>query len=179
MLTVRLAREDDIFALYEHLRRHWNESGQDGDLIFNPDDGPWSYPYDQFESAMHEAWAKPPSECGWERSWILTDGTDVFGEIKLKHDLPMKFTLHRALLSMGLERPYRGAGHGTRLMTAALEWARAQESLVWLQLGVFAHNAPARALYRKFGFTEIGTTPDLFRTHGQSIDDIEMVLRLR
>ena len=40
-------------------------------------------------------------------------------------------------------------------MAAAIEWAR-ERGLHKLSLGVFAHNAAAIALYRKFGFLEEG-----------------------
>ena len=50
---------------------------------------------------------------------------------------------------------WRGRGVGSALMTAAIEWARA-EGLHKLSLSVFAHNAAAIALYRKCGFVEEG-----------------------
>lgn len=62
-------------------------------------------------------------------------------------------------------------------MTEAITWARA-EGLRWLDLGVFADNAPARALYRQLGFVEVGTVPDAFRIDGRSVEDVSMVLDL-
>jgi ribosomal protein S18 acetylase RimI-like enzyme len=81
-------------------------------------------------------------------------------------------------MAMGIERDFRGQGWGGRLLQTALDWARAETTLAWVDLGVFEHNAPARALYRKFGFKEVGRREDLFRVHGVRITDIQMVLEL-
>ena len=64
-------------------------------------------------------------------------------------------------------------------MGAALGWARDEPSLTWVDLGVFAHNRVARALYDSLGFAATATVPDLFRIHGRSIDDVRMGLGLR
>ena len=58
-------------------------------------------------------------------------------------------------IGMGIRRPWRGRGVGSLLMTAAVEKARA-DGLHKLSLEVFPHNAPAIALYRKFGFVDEG-----------------------
>ena len=59
-----------------------------------------------------------------------------------------------------------------------MQWCRDATDLAWIDLGVFAHNEAARALYRKVGFVELGTTRDRFRVDGTSIDDIHMTLAL-
>ena len=59
----------------------------------------------------------------------------------------------------------------------ALGWA-ADQGLAWVDLGVFSENAPARALYRKLGFEEVGIVEDAFRVDGSSLDDVAMVFRL-
>jgi ribosomal protein S18 acetylase RimI-like enzyme len=81
------------------------------------------------------------------------------------------------MLGMGVERGARGNGLGRALLAAAIAWARTAE-LAWLDLGVFAHNERARALYRTVGFVEVGTTRDRFRVDGVVIDDVAMVLAL-
>ncbi len=77
----------------------------------------------------------------------------------------------------GIERRARGQGHGRALIEGRSAWAR-DHGLAWIDLGVFAHNASARALYAKVGFVEVGTTRDQFRVDGTSIDDVAMTLRL-
>jgi RimJ/RimL family protein N-acetyltransferase len=177
--TIRLATLTDIPAYCDHLRRHYSESGRDGDLVFMPTSEPWNRSIEEVRAEKKSKWGKSVSEAGWERCWLLVESAGVFGELKLVHAPAVSSALHRATLMIGIERDFRGKGLGSQLMRAALDWARAQPSLEWLQLFVFAHNEPARALYAKFGFQEVGRTPDMFRVHGQKIDDIEMVLRLR
>jgi RimJ/RimL family protein N-acetyltransferase len=123
---------------------------------------------DVFIQGVQESSAKAVDQVGWERSWGLFEGTEIRGTIQLRHSPKLESNLHRALLAMGIERGQRGQG-----------WARAQSSLEWIDLGVFEHNAPARALYSRFGFREAGRREDLFRVFKTQITDIEMVLKLR
>jgi ribosomal protein S18 acetylase RimI-like enzyme len=104
---------------------------------------------------------------------------EIHGTIQLRHSPRLESCLHRALLAMGIERSHRAQGWGRQLLEAALGWAQAQPSLDWIDLGVFENNAPARALYSRFGFREVGRREDLFRAFGVKITDIEMVLKLR
>lgn len=87
----------------------------------------------------------------------------MYGDLKLAHAIGLKASLHRALLMMGIEKSHRAKGLGSALMREALSWARQHPTLEWVQLNVFAYNEPAKALYRRFGFKEIGTNMDLFR----------------
>lgn len=184
--VVRLATYRDLKAIYEHDLRHVLESGQEGDVIFLPfEAGKDTRTLDEFADPKFESFAKPVTEKGWERAWIITNETPgettgakkVYGVLWLLHSPKLTASLHRCLLMMGIERSHRKDGYGSKLITEAVAWAKAQ-GLTWMQLNVFDHNEPAKALYRKFGFKEVGTTPDLFRVHGQKINDTEMLLRL-
>jgi RimJ/RimL family protein N-acetyltransferase len=63
-------------------------------------------------------------------------------------------------------------------LAAAIEWAR-ERGLHKLSLGLFAHNAAAIALYRKFGFVEEGRRVKHYRRQGGELwDAIEMGLLL-
>lgn len=179
MAKVRLAQMSDISILREHLIRHGLESGNDGDLIFNPYDGPWEQPEEKLRADKQVSWVKPLNETGWERCWIIADDKGVYGKIKLVQQIPVKTSLHRATLMMGIERSHRQQGFGVQLMTEALAWAREQSIIEWVDLYVFTHNTPAIALYTKFGFKEVARVPDLFRIKGQKIEDIHMTLKLR
>jgi ribosomal protein S18 acetylase RimI-like enzyme len=88
--------------------------------------------------------------------------------------------MHRAMLGMGVLRRHTGQGHGRRLIEAAVAWARGNTRLAWIDLGVFATNARARALYVRTGFVEQGLRPDAFRIDaGLAVDDVLMALDLR
>ena len=82
-------------------------------------------------------------------------------------------------LGMLVAHDWRGRGVGSALLEAAIEWARERE-LHKLSLGVFTHNEPAIALYRKFGFVEEGRRVKHFRrANGELWDAFEMGLLLR
>ncbi|HEX7842556.1 MAG TPA: GNAT family N-acetyltransferase [Kofleriaceae bacterium] len=162
--------------LVAHIGRHSRESGQGGDLIFRPRSS--EAPIDEPATIeRHRAgWAQRLDEPYWLRTWGVVEGGEIRGHLDLHGGrLPSEF--HRAMLGMGVERPWRGRGHGRALLAAAIAWARGSH-LAWLDLGVFAHNHRARKLYASVGFVEVGITRDRFRVDGTVIDDVAMVLAL-
>jgi L-phenylalanine/L-methionine N-acetyltransferase len=81
-------------------------------------------------------------------------------------------------LGMLVARDWRRRGVGSALLRAAIEWAR-RDGMHKLSLTVFAHNATAIALYRKFGFAEEGLRVKHFRrANGELRDALEMGLPL-
>jgi RimJ/RimL family protein N-acetyltransferase len=174
-MIVQLA-EPDLPALVAHVARHSGESGRGGDLIFRPRSS--DAPIDEVATIERHrvGWALPLDEPYWLRTWGVVVGGAVRGHLDL-HGGRLPSECHRAMLGMGIERGWRGKGHGRALLGAAIAWARNAE-LAWLDLGVFAHNERARALYRAVGFVEVGVTRDRFRVDGAVIDDVAMVLAL-
>jgi RimJ/RimL family protein N-acetyltransferase len=180
MMIVKLATATELQKLWEHENRHEQESGRDGDIIFMPFEKSKETPFADYQKEKTAQWSKPVTEVGWGRAWVALDQNQtVVGALKLYPMGKIETLLHRAILATGIERRTRGQGLGSHLMSAALTWAKQQPTLDWIELYVFGHNEAAQALYRKFGFEVIGTTPDMFRVHGQKIDDTKMVLRLR
>ena len=172
---LRPLTESDIEELAAHMDRHHAESGVDGAPLFSPLD---NFDAGRFLDNRREAWGRALGTENWERWWVLPCDEEIVGHVDLSHTgLPQCH--HRTRLGIGLEGAHRGAGHGRRLMSAALDWARAQPELDWVELGVFADNLPAQKLYEDLGFQVTGRTDDLFRRRGVSIDDIQMSLRLR
>ncbi len=163
--------------LNRHRLRHSKENGRDGDFIFAPTEEEHPMREDELKKEA-EALAKPVTTPGWLRVWIVTDEIEILGEITLIHRPAMKACLHRCLLMMGLERTLRKQGWGSKLVSEAVSWAKREPTLEWITLNVFENNPPAKALYMKSGFEAVGTTKDLFRVFGKSIDDTEMVLKL-
>jgi ribosomal protein S18 acetylase RimI-like enzyme len=81
-------------------------------------------------------------------------------------------------IGMAVAREWRGRGVGAALLAAAIEWAR-ERGLHKLSLSVFAHNAAAIALYRKFGFVEEGRRVKQYRrASGELWDAVDMGLLL-
>lgn len=177
-MHIRPLHTNDLPMLARHRARHSRENGRDGDFIFAPSEE--DYPSREEDLKREsDALAKSILVPGWMRVWIVTDELEIFGELTLVNRPPMKSTLHRCLLMIGLERSIRRQGWGSKLLVHAIGWAKEQPSLAWVSLYVFEGNPPAKALYKKFGFQEVGTNKDMFRVFGQSIDDTEMVLPLK
>lgn len=176
-LSIRRAFPGDARKFASHMARHFAERGVDG-VIMHP--WPLDKVWDEEEMAknVRERWEKDPLEPRGEAAWLLWSGENVYGHVTLQCGrIPSE--RHRLRLSLGVETPFRGMGHGFALMKQALDWARREEQFHWIDLSVFSGNAAARALYRKCGFTETYTVVDQFRVDGEQIDDVQMVLKLR
>jgi len=173
---IRLLAAADFPRLFAHLCRHGDESGHGGDVIFRPRSQHEVMDEVAVRARHLEAWRRALDEPLWLRTWAVIVDEAIVGHLDLNGGrVPAE--LHRATLGMGIERRARRQGHGRALLDTAIAFARTSE-LAWLDLGVFANNAPARALYAALGFVEVGTVADQFRVDGQSIDDISMTLAL-
>jgi len=180
-LSIRMARGEDIEPFVNHVAAHVMQSGKDGAPYFAMSR---KVGRDEIRESAITRWSRRLDEPLWGRSWLLwLDGTGVprrvVGHIDLRGGrLPAE--MHRAVLGMGIERPFTGHGHGGRLLETAISWARDVAGLSWIDLGVFANNAPARKLYARAGFVEVGVREDAFRVDDRvSVDDIQMTLALR
>lgn len=176
-MKIRLATLADTNRFFDHAIEHFRESNTGGDSIFHPVTDFESWKREETTAGYEKSWAKGTDELHWERTWIAEENGDFLGHATLQGGR-MPNTQHRVTFSIGLLRPARGKGLGRALSQAALDWARAQGSIAWVDLYVFTHNKPALALYRAMGFTDVGTTEDLFRVHGKSVSDTHMVLKL-
>lgn len=108
-----------------------------------------------------------------DRTFVAVDAGEVVGML---HVDPTPFGYGE--LGMCVSAGRRGQGVGSALLSAAIEWARAQ-GMHKLSLGVFPHNAAAIALYRKFGFVDEGRrVKHMRRANGELWDLVEMGLQL-
>jgi RimJ/RimL family protein N-acetyltransferase len=80
---------------------------------------------------------------------------------------------HVGILGMGLLPEYRGKGHGTKLITAALADAH-RVGISRVELAVHADNARAIALYERVGFVREGVKRDAVCVDGRFMDSILM-----
>ncbi|MBY0415349.1 MAG: GNAT family N-acetyltransferase [Bdellovibrionales bacterium] len=175
-IELRPAELSDINLVIEHDRRHMKEPGFNGSLShpFLPDH---EFDWEQKKIDKFNAWNRALSEERWARSFIAIDGNKVLGHVHLNN--LFSGTLHRAQLGMGLELELRGQGIGTKLLTLAIDWAKDQDSLHWIDLSYFSHNTPARKLYTSCGFVELFTYVDRLRVGQHRIDDVFMSLKLK
>jgi ribosomal protein S18 acetylase RimI-like enzyme len=112
---------------------------------------------------------------GWtlDGTLVAVAGTEIVGSMHIER------SRHGfGEIGMAVARAWRRRGVGSALLAAAIEWAR-ERGLHKLSLSVFAHNAAAIALYRKFGFVEEGRRVKHYRREsGELWDALEMGLLL-
>ena len=183
-LPITVAGASDLSDFASHVVRHLAESGSAGSTHFSP---VWEVDWNDVLRETERRWITPAHHPGWGRTWLVwthrwTSPSEprprVIGHLELRGG-PVSSALHRAELSLGIEAPFRAKGAGRALIEGAIAWARTNESLVHLDLRVFAENAQARALYRKLGFREVATIRDAYRMRdGTSVDDVFMTLAL-
>lgn len=90
---------------------------------------------------------------------------------------PRKRLAHNGMLGISVRQEFRGRGVGEALLSALLEWARANPLIDKVSLAVFADNVPAIALYRKLGFKEEGRrVREIKFGEGQYKDDLLMAV---
>jgi GNAT superfamily N-acetyltransferase len=177
-VTPKLLEPGDYDALAEHFKRQNAEADHLGLPLFSPFTGLPDALEPERRARRLSQWARQLSEPIWQRTWGVRGGDG--GPIVAHLDLTgpeFKVELHRAKVSLGVEPAYHRQGIGERLLQEAIAFAR-RAGLAWLDLWIFAHNAPAWALYHKIGFIEVGRLPDQFRIGQMSIEDVAMVLQL-
>ncbi len=85
---------------------------------------------------------------------------------------------HRAVLGIGLAKPWRGKGFGRALMARTLDAAFAS-GFEKVELTVRDDNSAAKKLYRRMGFRVEGFFHDAARVEGQYYDVLGMALSRR
>jgi putative acetyltransferase len=85
---------------------------------------------------------------------------------------------HVGTIGMGIHDAWTGKGAGTALMTAMLDTADRWWGLRRVELTVYADNARAIGLYKRFGFVREGLHRDFALRDGALVDALAMA-RLR
>jgi len=89
------------------------------------------------------------------------------------HRDPARRTSHVRQMGVSVAAPLRRVGLGDLLVATALDWARVH-GVVKVELGLFAHNAAARALYEKHGFAVEGLRRAHYLRRGEYFDEVIM-----
>lgn len=103
----------------------------------------------------------------------------VVGILVLTQNTAKRKLRHTLVLGMSIREAYRGRRVGTAMMREAVEWAEANPEVQIITLGVYAANAPAMALYTRFGFVEYGRLPGaLMHDDGTAWENVDMYRRV-
>ena len=173
-MKLKLLSLNDVKLYCEYVNRHILESGYNDNIIFTVHTDP--IPLKEFIEKNTKRWATPVGENGWGRNWSHFDGDKIISNVNLR--CVGENSLHRAFLGIGIEFPYRKRGLGTILMDTAMEWVKDKTFLDYIDLSTYCHNDPAIKLFKKFGFKETSVKKDFIRINGQSIDELQMTLKL-
>ena len=84
---------------------------------------------------------------------------------------------HTGSLGMGIIKPHRGKGLGSRMMEECIRQARAN-GLEKICLEVYSHNSAGIALYKKFGFAQEGVKLKEVKIDGKYFENVIMGLLL-
>jgi ribosomal protein S18 acetylase RimI-like enzyme len=177
--AIRPATLADLPPFFLYLDDHLRDNGAHGTPLFQP------LPRDQsrmppgLRLSFIKGLALPVGAPGWRRLWLALGPTgDIAGHVDLRAR-PEPAAPHRAMLGMGVHRAWRRRGLGRQLLDAAVEWARLEAGLAWVDLEVLAGNVPAVELYLRSDFTMVARIEDMLRVDGASHDLCYMSLGLR
>jgi RimJ/RimL family protein N-acetyltransferase len=109
--------------------------------------------------------------------FVADEDGRIVGRMSLSRD-PHPASRHVADLGLMVAEGQRRRGIGTRLLEAALEWARLA-GVTKLELHVFPWNEPALRLYESFGFEREGYRKGHYERDGELVDAILMAYVLQ
>ena len=107
--------------------------------------------------------------------FVAEDEGRIVGRLSIARD-QHPASHHVADLGLMVAMSHRRRGIGTRLLEAALDWARHSE-VRKLELHVFPHNEAAIKLYENFGFVQEGYRRGHYRRGNEYVDAILMAYR--
>ena len=108
---------------------------------------------------------------------VETESGAIAARLSVARD-PHPASRHVADLGLMVAAGHRRKGIGTALLEQAVRWAR-ETDVSKLELHVFPHNAPAIALYEKFGFVREGYRRNHYRRGDELVDAVLMAYSVR
>ena len=165
-------------VFFEYLNDHLADNGKPENVYFQPLPYAESVFSAERAKAFRDALDIPLGEPGWRRLWgAFTHGRKLLGHIDLRANSD-RFSAHRCLLGMGVDRSFRKFGLGQRLIEHAETWALKSGTVKWIDLQVLSVNEPAIRLYQRSGFTKTGEVPEMFEIDGHLFSYTSMAKRV-
>lgn len=110
---------------------------------------------------------------------VATYEDHIIGNISLNISVK-KMLQHTGTIGVGLLEKWRGQGIGSKLFENLIQWAIGKSTLEILWLETDKNNVSGKALYKKFGFTEVGLFPRFIKhSNGEYSDSMTMILNLQ
>lgn len=167
-LTLRSAQEKDAVTMIDYIRKTAEETHY---LTRYPEEITISL--DREKEIIRNNLES--EDAAW---FTVFDGENVIGNCSISRNRNHLKLRHRCDFAIAIEQAYCDSGLGTILMQKAIDKAR-EIGFEQMELGAYADNERAIALYKKMGFQEWGRTPRAFKLKdGTYIDEVNMVLLL-
>lgn len=166
ILHIRRPRGEDASRLLEHLKIIGGET----DFLLLDGAG-LPYTVEQEAAVLERFYIEP-------RGGMFIGEVD--GEIACTFNLSCNSKpriAHAAEIALAAKKKFWGIGVGAVIMETLIDLAR-EAGVKTVELGVYAENLRARALYRRFGFEEVGRRRGRFFVNGTYHDEILMDLHL-
>jgi RimJ/RimL family protein N-acetyltransferase len=174
--SIKKCEIQDAKKYTDHTLYHMKEKAIGGSYA-HPFSSTHIWNREEFLSNLIKKWSLEPFTPNYEIAWGAFIDGKLIGHINLRCG-GIEALKHRMRLGMGIETPYRSLGIGKSLFNTALKWAQEQKEVAWIDLSVFSSNLVAQKLYLKNGFKITHRIEDALRIDGESINDIQMVLKI-
>lgn len=109
---------------------------------------------------------------------IVATVEDKLVSIALLRSPERKRIAHVSEFSISVKKEYWNLGIGSYVMEQLINFAKQNETIKVVSLGVRSDNENAIKLYEKFGFKKIGTHKNYFNIDGDFYDEILMDLHI-
>lgn len=168
---------EDACPYAEHAILCLTEKGIGG-VFVHPFPSNYSRDSAKYAEDLKEKWSADPFTPNWEIAWAAIVDGKIIGHLNLRCG-GIQAQVHRMKLGMSVIDGFRSSGIGKTLLETAIQWAKDQKQVEWIDLSTFSKNQAARSLYKNFGFKELFIIEDALRVENEIIDDVQMSLRLK
>jgi len=168
---------DQLEEFLIYLEDHLKENGRDGPL-FQPLSSAQLLDGNILRRKFEGSLGKQVGEKGWRKLWLARNPEGkIAGHIDIRARQEPNAG-HRVLLGMGVDKGHRRMNIGQKLLSFVIEFCQQHPDISWLDLEVLAENIPAKSLYQKLKFKDLGTVEDMFQIEGKSYGYTSMTLKV-
>ncbi|MDW3646066.1 MAG: GNAT family N-acetyltransferase [Bacteroidia bacterium] len=176
-LNMQEVGPEELDDFLRYLDEHLRENGREGPL-FMPLSASQLQDGSILRSKFEGNLGKKVGLKGWRKLWLARkDGGRIAGHIDIRGRMEVNAE-HRVLLGMGVDKAYRRMNIGQDMLLFVIDYCQKHPDIAWLDLEVLAENIPAKRLYQKLNFQEVGTVEDMFRIGGESYGYTSMTLKV-
>jgi len=176
-IIIRLLTIDDIDKWLEQCAIVDAESGEGG-IYFGPYSRKDKFSKERIKKKTLDRWSRNMDTPNWRKAWGIFHNQRIIGNSQIQAG-ELVTGLHRVEMGIVILKEYRNKGLGRRLLEVIIDWCHNQDSIHWIDLGVFSGNNNAMALFKKAGFKKVGHKEDCWLIDGNSISETLMSINVK